>query len=1119
MFTLIEEESVELLAEKFAEHLASPRSKLSLLERAATPEWVVTPSFGMRRWLINETSRRLGATSASDGIVANWQNDFPSMVLHRVLDHHLRETTGRDADPWRLPHLQFAIFQWASTNPRAIGASLVCDASGKPLLARARQLADLFDRYFTWRPDMVRAWIDNRAITSMSADEQLQMAAFQAVHLSIGIPSPAERWDEAWDMLESALPHLPATDRCSFFGTTALPGGPHYVAAVTHLQKFVDVTMFAQPPLDPTASLVDHSLDFRFPGLRLWGVAAMTANDLQSDFRSLAGAPTPTEVPERPRKTTTVLSALQNGLRSDVAPSVPAADASFIIHGCFGEARQAEVLRDAILHELNDEGRRESDILVVCPSLERFAPLLQTAFGDSRETALAPSVGEEPLLAYNIVSTAAVEQGLYLQSVRHFLSLLPSRFTRSDVLSFFQEPNVGRALRFDEDSQQLHEAWVDSSAIRWGLTRDHRRHLGLAELGESNTWHAGLHRLALGVMIENPRLRAAHDILPVEVAPAQFSSFAAFSRAINLLVQAEREHRELRTLTEWLTWFDQWRDLFIVATADDAKEEERMLGALATLRDDAVSISAPLTYRDFSALVLEAFEHLSSLGSLLTGGVTITTPEALPGVPFSSIYILGLDDQAFTAQDWERNDLRRDRPQRGDVTPTNDMRDRLRGLFLQARDRVTILHNAVDVVSAKRIEPGVALSELTDALQAVVAPEAWPEGKINDEPLYPFLVKHPRNAFSRRNFSVDDRYLERARDRGLFKGPWSYSTLNYAIAQAAPGSTLREHHRVPDNRPLLADTVLLTELESFIKNPPKVFTQRSLGMYLGGRTREHPDELIAHFDPLTRSSVIRPLVEAERATVEERTTNSLTQTLAHFESSGDAPPAPILPVDYIVDTVSAFGQAYRTAIGTTVQTSRFVQCAVAGVTVEGHVDYFANELAANVIEVVSSKISLEKLVGPWLRALALAATLDQPVQLVIIYAHKGKDDERETVRTEVLSAPSSTTTEEVLTDVIHLYQENLAHPLPYYIGESLTNYTKQELTEDSWRNEEFGSTRDKFLGDDYWHVCFGDFTAGDMLKNYSPFGYRALLPRFRSLFANAIPIFSFVERLSKDKKK
>jgi len=954
----------------------------------------------------------------------------------------------------------------------------------------------------------------------MSADEQLQMAAFQAVRLSIGIPSPAERWDEAWGMLEDVLAHLPATDRCTFFGTTTLPGGPHYVAAVAHLQKFVDVTMFAQPPLDPTASLVANSLDFSFPGLQLWGVAAITASDLLTDFRSLAGLTAPTEALDCPKVTSTVLSALQDALRSDVTPSIPTSDRSFIVHGCFGEARQAEVLRDAILHELNGGDRRESDILVACPSLERFAPLLKTAFGDSREMALTPRVGEESSLAYNIVSTSAIEQGLYLQSVRHFLSLLPSRFTRSDVLSFFQEPNVGRALRFDEDSQQLHEAWVESSAIRWGLTSDHRLHLGLAELGDSNTWHAGLHRLALGVMIENPSLRAAHDILPVEVAPAQFSSFASFSRAINLLVKVEREHRQLRTLAEWLTWFDQWRDLFIVATADDAKEEERMLGALATLRDDAVGISAPLTYRDFSVLVLEAFEHLSSLGSLLTGGVTITTPEALPSVPFSSIYILGLDDQAFVAQDWERNDLRRDKLQRGDVTPTNEMRDRLRGLFLQARDRVTILHNAVDVVSAKRIEPGVALSELTDALQAVVAPEAWPDDKINEEPLYPFLVKHPRNAFSQRNFSSTDRHLERARNRGLFQGPWSYSALNYAIAQAAPVSSLREHHRVPDSRPPLFDTVQLTELESFIKNPPKVFTQRSLGMYLGGRNREHPDELIAHFDPLTRSSVIRPLVEAERATVEEHKTISIAQTLAHFESSGDAPPAPILPVDYIVETVSSFGEAYRAVIGPSIKTSSFVQCVISGITVEGHVDYFADRLNAKVIEVVSSKVTLEKLVGPWLRALALATTTDQPVQLVVIYAHQGKDDERESIRTEVLMASSSATeTETVLADVIDLYQENLAHPLPYYIGESLSNYTKQELTEDAWRNEEFGSNREKFLGDDYWHVCFGDLTAGEMLKNYSPFGYRALLPRFRSLFTNAMPIFGFVERLSKDKKK
>lgn len=1126
MFTLVVERSVDLLAEKFAEHIAIPRSKMSLFERAVTPEWVITPSFGMRRWLINQTSRRLGATTASDGIVAewsdgivaNWQNDFPSMVTSRVLDNHLKETTGLDSDPWRLPHLQFSIFQWASMDPHTHGASLVCNTAGTPILARARQLADLFDRYFTWRPEMIRAWVESRTATSMTADEHLQMAAFLGVRKSIGVPSPAERWDEAWGALEQVLPHLPAIDRCTFFGTTALPGGHRYVEAIGRLQEFVDVTMFSQVTLDSSAAVANDQLAFKFPGLRLWGAAALSNNELLNDFRALSSTTDEPSACDDPVQPPTVLSALQDSLRRDAITTVSASDASLIIHGCFGEARQAEVLRDAILHELNDEGCCEADILVVCPSLDRFAPLIKTAFGESRQSAFTPATTEEPNLAYNIVSTSAVEQGLYLQSVRHFLSLLPSRFSQSDVLSFFQEPNVRSALRFDDDSQQLHAAWVESAAIRWGLNRDHREHLDLATLGESNTWFAGLHRLTLGVMIENPGLRAADDILPVEVAPAQFGAFASFSRAVHLLVEAEREHRDVRTLAEWLTWFDHWRDLFVIATVDDAKEEERMLSALATLRDAARTISAPLTYRDFASLVLEAFEHLSSLGSILTGGITVTTPESLPAVPFKSIYILGLDDQAFIAQEWERNDLRRGSRQRGDITPTDEMRDRLRGILLQARDRITILHNAVDVVSAKRIDPGVALSELTDALQSVVAPQAWPDDKINEEPLYPFLVKHPRNAFSRRNFSSTDGYLDRARSRGIFKGPWSYSTLNYAIAQAAPAASLREHHGVPDSRPPTLDTLQLGDLVAFIKNPPKVFAQRSLGIYLGSQVPEHPDELVARFDALTKSFVVRPLLEAERATVELHKAISLAQILAHLEASGDAPPSPILPVDYIVESVESFGQAYRAAIGTSTQTSSFEQCVVEGVTIEGHLDYFKDERGARVIEVISSTVRLEKLVAAWLRAILLAATLNEPVQLLVIYAHQGRGDSRETIRTEILPIPSDAPVEEVLKDLTLLYRENLAHPLPYYVGESISNYGKQDLSEETWRNEEFGSTRDKFLGDDYWHLCFGDFTAPEMLKDYSPFGYKALLPRFRKLFANATPLFDFVERLGKDKK-
>ena len=52
-------------------------------------------------------------------------------------------------------------------------------------------------------------------------------------------------------------------------------------------------------------------------------------------------------------------------------------------HACFGATRQVEVLRDALLHLLYAPGSdlSEDDVVVLCPALDRFAPLVQAAFG------------------------------------------------------------------------------------------------------------------------------------------------------------------------------------------------------------------------------------------------------------------------------------------------------------------------------------------------------------------------------------------------------------------------------------------------------------------------------------------------------------------------------------------------------------------------------------------------------------------------------------------------------------------------------------------------------------------------------------------------------------------
>ena len=91
----------------------------------------------------------------------------------------------------------------------------------------------------------------------------------------------------------------------------------------------------------------------------------------------------------------TLLGRIQADIRADRAPPglpLPGAgdervllepdDRSLQVHACHGRARQVEVVRDAILHLLADDPTLEPrDIVVMCPDIEVFAPLIHATFG------------------------------------------------------------------------------------------------------------------------------------------------------------------------------------------------------------------------------------------------------------------------------------------------------------------------------------------------------------------------------------------------------------------------------------------------------------------------------------------------------------------------------------------------------------------------------------------------------------------------------------------------------------------------------------------------------------------------------------------------------------------
>ena len=112
---------------------------------------------------------------------------------------------------------------------------------------------------------------------------------------------------------------------------------------------------------------------------------ATLGRDLRELQRSLPAGPESDEYLGAARPPDTLLGWLQSDITADaVRPGGrrPDDDRSVQVHSCHGPARQVDVLREVLLGLLADDPTLEPrDILVMCPDIETYAPLIVAGFG------------------------------------------------------------------------------------------------------------------------------------------------------------------------------------------------------------------------------------------------------------------------------------------------------------------------------------------------------------------------------------------------------------------------------------------------------------------------------------------------------------------------------------------------------------------------------------------------------------------------------------------------------------------------------------------------------------------------------------------------------------------
>jgi exodeoxyribonuclease V gamma subunit len=887
-----------------------------------TPEWLAVPSDGMRRWLTLELARHLGASSpgAGDGIAANIVRAYPSDLRSAVL---AVDRPADQPDPWRIERMVWPVLEAISeaddgTLPTGLTA-LEGQREGASLYAKGRRIADLFDRYHLHRPHMVRQWAQNQLVDGAGRvldDHTIwQARLWRRIRDRIDESSPPERLPSVVRRLHAGEDLLDLPPRLVLFGFTLLPAGAFLdVARAVAASREVYVFMLEPTHFDPerlllanprppdgtvrprsndtTASLADHPL------LRSWGrlhrETALQLADVQVEGLPVHRLELPESAEARPD---TLLGRLQHDLRSNRAPEPTRADHpaddSVQFHSCFGATRQVEVLRDALLHLLARPGMdlAEDDIVVLCPALDRFAPLIEAAFGRSAAATTTPASGAAPAatipeadrpgppaLRYRLADRSIRTTNPVLSAASALFPLVAGRFDADAVLEFLALGPVRERFGFDDDKLGVIGEWVEATNVRWGLDPAQRERLGLPGSVVTNTWSAAVDRLLVGSAVFDEDLRLSiGDVAPYGVEGEDVETIGSLAAVMGCLAELAADTPTTRPLAEWVERIGHTCSVLFDAERDQGWQIEALQRILGEVVESSAlggeTSSVALEFGDVWKLLDERLDDKVGRADFFRGGITVTSLTPLRWVPFRVVCLLGMDQSAFGAEGSAGDDLSALVPLLGDRDPRGEVRESMLEAVLAARSHLVVVREGRDIRTNQVVPRAVPTAELYESVLASVATEARAEVARRLE------IDHPRQAYDERCFEPDQL---------IPGGPWGFDGNELAGALARRDqSRWRAPFFEEPLEPAVSDVIELSALHRFLRNPTAAFFGTRLEARLPRPEEDPPTALAVDIGGLTGWAVGSRLLEARTVG------HSFEEWLRYERQLGTLPPSPL----------------------------------------------------------------------------------------------------------------------------------------------------------------------------------------------------------------------------------
>ncbi|MAL16298.1 MAG: hypothetical protein CL670_11030 [Balneola sp.] len=597
MFNIYQSHSLRLLSNHLSEIFA-PDSANPL-----TQQWVIVQNNEIKEWLSLQLAK-------DQGIAGNLKFIFPSEFIWLL--YRLKHDEVPKVLPSDLQAMQWAIFKQLTTNAallKQLPSFGNTEGDSKRLFQLSNQLADNFDQYQVYRPDMMENWVHGKLATKHK-DEKWQLSIWRSLNQAWNqsektrdIPRRSQAYAELLNWLQDPdneiWDHIPKQLYVFGLSQTSKP----FLEVISNLSSQIELQYFTKSVQDvqPHSEIENLVLNWSKPASEQLNLLKSILNNAQLPFSQEE------------------LLASERNVLPEIA-----------IHSCHNNRREVEVLKNEILSFLDEHhDAKASDILAMVPDAEEYAGILETVFNE-----------EEPVLPVSQLSGKNYQSAEY--TISELLELLSSSFKATAVLQLLNLEPVKSKFKLTDDHLDLLEDWI--------LVNRVHRSLG-EEFNEQYSWRKGLNQLISGFMMQSGSLGVYNGLVPFgELSSSDDAELTAnFSQFIHALKDAKNRSESSKTPSEWIEFTESLVDTFVGQS--DGKE-----AASASLRKLLDKLRRQMEFTEENPkvnfdlikdwLTSQLKSHDSSSGRF-GQGVTVSSYIPYRSVPFKFIAMLGINEGVF----------------------------------------------------------------------------------------------------------------------------------------------------------------------------------------------------------------------------------------------------------------------------------------------------------------------------------------------------------------------------------------------------------------------------------------------------------------------------------------